>query len=385
MDVAVFGAGIAGLMTAITLRRQGHGCRVYERSRSAHDAGMGFILVPDGIRCLQNFGVQLTGEVSGTPLERYFCRDARGEIVFEEAMPPGSRGIRRRDLIKALTRALEDDDTLFFDEELVHFEIRANFEAGTTFQVAAAGLKSASGTSRIEADLYVGAEGVNSRVRQVLFPDWPITADRVPEMVGLVRCDRATSWAAHNLNKFHAEDGGIALGVLPVDDHHVVWYLQFDSLRYPMSRAVIDGYGRDGAEAREHFVKKLVSGWGYPIPKLLDATDFSCVHLWRPIDTDLIPRFHRGNLVLVGDAAHPLSPFTSQGVSSAIADAVALAQGISGVTSADDLEKALSHFSVERHEQCARFLAKGRELSERFLDPLSEGSGRLPIAVKVSA
>jgi 2-polyprenyl-6-methoxyphenol hydroxylase-like FAD-dependent oxidoreductase len=98
MEIAVFGAGIAGLMTAITLRGRGHKCRVYERSRQAYDAGMGFILVPEGIARLESFGVQLTGEVSGTRLDRYLCRDAAGRIVFEQAMPVGSRGIRRRDL-----------------------------------------------------------------------------------------------------------------------------------------------------------------------------------------------------------------------------------------------------------------------------------------------
>lgn len=379
MEIAVFGAGIAGLMTAITLRGRGHNCRVYERSRQAQDAGMGFILVPEGIECLQSFGVQLTGEVSGTPLDRYICRDAAGRIVFEQAMPAGARGIRRRDLTTALVRALGVEETLVFDGEL------ANMEFGEDSRVAAVELKSSAGSVRIKADLYVGAEGVNSRARQVLFPDWPTTPDRVPEVVGLVRCDKAVQWAAHNLNKFHADDGGIALGVLPVDAEHVVWYMQFDALRFPMSREFMDGYGRSGAEARRSFVEKRVGSWTQPIPSLLAATDFSRVHLWRPIDTDLIPCFHRGNLVLVGDAAHPLSPFTSQGVSSAIADAVALAKEVNGARSQNDLKPALARYSMERHEQCVPYVAKGRELMERFLEPLSESSAVLPIAIKIRA
>jgi 2-polyprenyl-6-methoxyphenol hydroxylase-like FAD-dependent oxidoreductase len=379
MDIAVFGAGIAGLMSAITLQEQGHRCRVYERSRNAHDAGMGFILLPEGIRCLQSFGVEFAGDASGSPLHRYFCRDSRGQVVFQQAIPAGARGIRRRDLITALIRAVGDDGTLVYGKTLEHLELRDSSE------VAAAGLKSATGSSRIEADLYIGAEGVNSRARQALFPDWPIAVDRVPEIVGLVRCDKATAWAAQNLNKFHAEEGGIALGVLPVGDDHIVWYVQFDSLRFPMSRAVIDGKGRAGAEARGDFVKKLVGGWAHPIPSLLEATDFSGVHLWRPVDTDLIPLFHRGNLALVGDAAHPLSPFTSQGVSTAIADAVALAVEIDGVKSTSDVERALARYSAERRKPCALHVAQGRELSERFLEPLSKNSGWLPIAVRIGA
>ncbi|HEY6307178.1 MAG TPA: NAD(P)/FAD-dependent oxidoreductase [Candidatus Angelobacter sp.] len=378
MEIAVFGAGIAGLMTTITLRGRGHQCHVYERSRQAHDAGMGFILVPEGIRCLQSFGVQLTGDVGGTALHHYLCRDAEGRIVFEQAMPAGTRGIRRRDLTTALMRALGEEAVVFGGE-------LSNLEFSKDFDVVEAELKSSTGRSQVAADLYVGAEGVNSRARQALFPDWPTTPDRVPEMVGLVRCEKAVAWAEHNLNKFHAEDGGLALGVLPVDAEHVVWYLQFDALRFPMSREFIDGYGRGGAEARRIFVEKRVGSWAHPIPSLLSATDFSRVHLWRPIDADLVPYFHRGNVVLVGDAAHPLSPFTSQGVSSALADAVALARELDGLKTASDLEQTLTRYSRERHDQCAPYLAKGRELSERFLEPLSESSAMLPIAVKISA
>jgi len=46
MEIAIFGAGIAGLMSAITLRVQGHRCRIYERMRQGNETGMGFILMP---------------------------------------------------------------------------------------------------------------------------------------------------------------------------------------------------------------------------------------------------------------------------------------------------------------------------------------------------
>ena len=49
MDIAIFGAGVAGLMTAIALRAQGHRCHIYERMRQGHETGMGFILMPEGI------------------------------------------------------------------------------------------------------------------------------------------------------------------------------------------------------------------------------------------------------------------------------------------------------------------------------------------------
>ena len=63
---------------------------------------MGFILMPEGIECLQSFGVNLSGENGGAPLQRYFCRSSSGQILYEQPLPAGTRSIRRRQLIDAL-------------------------------------------------------------------------------------------------------------------------------------------------------------------------------------------------------------------------------------------------------------------------------------------
>jgi 2-polyprenyl-6-methoxyphenol hydroxylase-like FAD-dependent oxidoreductase len=355
MDVAIFGAGVAGLTSAITLRAQGERCRIYERSRLSHDAGMGFILMPEGIACLESFGVRL----AGVPLERYRARDATGRILQEQAMPAGARGLRRRDLIAALMRALPEDGAPAFDVELDGLE----FDAGGCVTAARMG----SG-ARIQAELYVAADGIHSRAREALFPDWPAADARVMEVVGIAGGEETMRWAGRDFNKFHAARGGVALGVLPVDAQQVVWYVQFDAQRFAPPQ--------ESADSRRAFVDRLVGDWADPVPRVLDATDFGCVHAWRPEDTDLVPHFHQGNLVLVGDAAHPLSPFTSQGVSSAIADAVALAKA---VRQRADFPQALAAYSTQRRAQCAPYVAQGRELMQRFLAPLGENVV-LPIA-----
>jgi 2-polyprenyl-6-methoxyphenol hydroxylase-like FAD-dependent oxidoreductase len=355
MDAAILGAGIAGLMTAIALHAQGIRCRIYERHPHIHEAGMGFILVPEGIDRLQSFGVRLTG----VPLDRYCCRDSDGQIVHEEPMPTGAFAVRRPDLIAALVRALPAG-MVTFNSALDNLEFD---ESGA---VARALLSSGA---RIKADLYVSAEGIRSRARQALYPEWPAPQAQVLEVVGLAISDRVMRWAGHDFNKLHAPGGGIALGILPMATGHMLWFLQFDAERFPLDQ--------ENAEAERSFVYKLVGDWGEPVADLLDTTDFSRVHVWRPVDTDLVPRFHQRNLVLAGDAAHPLLPFTSQGVSSAIADAVALADL---VTSNDDLGEALARYSSARRKQCAPYIAKGRELLQNFLEPQRANSVVLPIA-----
>jgi 2-polyprenyl-6-methoxyphenol hydroxylase-like FAD-dependent oxidoreductase len=189
------------------------------------------------------------------------------------------------------------------------------------------------------------------------------------------------SWAGDSFNKLHAPGGGVALGLVPMDEQHLLWYLQFDTHRFPLPDDAITR-DRAGAAALQTFVTKLASDLGDPVPEIFASTDFSRVYCFRPADTDLIPCFYQQNLALVGDAAHPLSTFTSQGVSSAIADAVALAHEIGpGTRTEKDLARALAHYSAVRREQCAPFIEKARELTETFVAPLSMRSPVLPIAL----
>jgi 2-polyprenyl-6-methoxyphenol hydroxylase-like FAD-dependent oxidoreductase len=360
LDVAIFGAGIAGLTTALALQARGHRCHVYERSRQAHEAGMGFILLPEGTELLQSFGVRFSDDLQCVPLERYCHRNSAGELLHEQSMPAGARGLRRCDLINALVRVLPVSECLVYDEELKQLEF--DEDGAVSSCVLSSG-------KAIQADLYIAADGVRSRAREALFPDWPAPTSQVLEIVGMVRCDQVRRWTESNFNKFHAPEGGLAVGVLPVNAHYLVWYLQFDAQRFSMP-------GESGPE-RANFVRSLVGKWAGPVPRLLEMTDFSRAHIWVPLDTDLIPRFHQGNLALVGDSAHPLLPFTSQGLSSAIADAATLADLL---TPRQDIGQILAAYSYKRREQCNAFVTKGRDMMRRFLAPQGPDSVGLPIA-----
>ncbi|HWZ42235.1 MAG TPA: NAD(P)/FAD-dependent oxidoreductase [Candidatus Saccharimonadales bacterium] len=361
MEIAVFGAGVAGLMTAITLCAHGHRCRIYERSHLSHAAGMGFILMAEAVDTIESYGVYL----EGVPLKSYLYRDAAGAVLVEQPMPAGAYSIRRSSLMSALMRALPPNAVLTFGAELNRLEFD---QAG---RVSFACLDSKAGPMRIQAELYVGADGIHSRARRGLFPQRPVPTAQVMELVGRVCCPRAIAWAGRNFNKFHAPGGGLAVGIIPVDAEHVVWYLQFDAHNFPPPREDA------GPTALRAFAMRLAGDWGDPIPSLLEQTDFSGVHLWRPVDPDLVPHFHRHNLVLAGDAAHPLSPFTSQGVSSALADADLLARKLAAERVP---EEALVLYSAERHSQCAPFIAQGRELMRQFLAPRNTSSLVMPIA-----
>lgn len=356
MYIAVFGAGIAGLMSAIGLGKHGHHPSIYERSWESHEAGMGFILLGEASAGLEAFGVH----VAGMPLGRYCCRDANGTVLHSQPMPAGALGVRRRELIQTLVNNLPTSGFVSVNCALDGIEFDP---CGT---IAAARLD--IGTF-VNADVYVGADGMRSRARHALFPDWPSSPSQVQEITGLARSSDLVCWAGSEFNKFHAAGGGLALGIVPVDSEHVVWYLQFDRKRFTPS-------GGNG-KALLDFVDQTVGEWAEPVPDLLALTDPSHVYLWTPLDADMVPRFHHDNLALVGDAAHPLLPFTSQGVCSAISDAVTLS---SLIGANNDTAYALNCYSTQRREQCCSYVEQGRKLRERFLRPLSAESILLPVA-----
>ena len=84
---------------------------------------------------------------------------------------------------------------------------------------------------------------------------------------------------------------------------------------------------------------------------------------------DLLPSFYRDNVVLIGDAAHTFLTFTSQGVNSALEDAVALTDALADHGLEASADRCLAGFDRERRGVLGKYIQSGRQLRERFLDP----------------
>jgi 2-polyprenyl-6-methoxyphenol hydroxylase-like FAD-dependent oxidoreductase len=208
-------------------------------------------------------------------------------------------------------------------------------------------------------------------VREDLFPGHVFRAGRVKELVCQVHVPAlATEIGAAFIKTFHP-DGGLAFGIVPCGAGRLIWFLQYDSERWTLER-------EDAALYRE-FTLARMAGWPEPIPAILEATEFADVHLWHTADLDPLPGLHRGNVALVGDAAHVMLPFTSQGANSALEDAVELAACLSVAlhTGGRPLH-ALASFDAIRRPVLRRYLKAGRELAAAFLRPAAP-DGKMPL------
>ncbi len=362
MKTVIIGGGIAGLAAAFCLNQAGMEVVVCERATEYSNAGLSFILLPNGLAALDQLGFGPAVRALGHPINRAVMRFADGSSIKDTPLEE-SLCITRYNFVNLLYTALPAN-LVVTGKRFSHFARR---DDGT---VSAACFDDGS----VEAgDLFIGADGVRSLVRSAIFPDHQLSPVRVKELVCLVEAPEITAELESTFLKTYHRDGGLALGMAPCGAGKLVWYLQYDPERHDLS-------GTTAAE-KQAFVANLVGAWPQPIPALLERTDWSGGHVWYTTDLNPLPRFSEKNVVLLGDAAHAFLTFTSQGVNSALQDAIALNKALG---CCDDVAQAVSlgfaDFERERREVVTDYLAAGRYLVERFLAPnLFEGTFDLPL------
>lgn len=214
-----------------------------------------------------------------------------------------------------------------------------------------------------EGDLFVAADGAFSRIRALLFPAHELRCSPVKEIVGSTdRLPLRARDLARSLIKTQCSNEPLSFGLLPCSAGEIVWYMQFRAER--ATERDLAGPGE-----RRAFVTEALDGWPDPTAEVLGATDFGRVFVWSARDLDPLPALSRDNVVLIGDAAHLTLPFTSQGATSALCDAVTLVDALRGATTEASLPGRLESYAARRRPALARHLEYGRRLESRFLNP----------------
>jgi salicylate hydroxylase len=306
MAVAIIGAGIGGLAAAVALAQRGVRCVVFERATALPITGHGLQLSPNAVAALHRLGLgealSYTSAGAVRPVARELRRWQDNEIIGRVELQHYDAPyytLRRA----ALCRALLDAVRRAHGPDAVRFGAHC-------VEVQETELRFADGT-RHRADV-VGADGLHSFVRGELTRDQVrysghavfravLPAERAP---WLSAPPRVVVWLGPGQHCVcYPIDGGRFLNVVatvPAPD--------------------------PPAAARESSGSDLLSayaGW-HPALRGLFAL---CDRLdWYGLyDRPALPRWHRGRLVVLGDAAHPMLPFIAQGAAQAIEDAEALA------------------------------------------------------------
>src|ERR1700722_1754983 len=342
-SIAIIGAGIGGMAAAATLRQIGIDVRVYEQAPRFARIGAGIQMMPNSMKVLRRIGVE--EKVLATSFRPYSHLNRKwdtGEVMRELPMPESLFGapylcMHRADLHNALA-AVVPEEIVHLDKKLVGLEQNSG-------QVT---LAFADGT-RAHADAVVGADGVHSVVRDIIFgPDTPIHKGRIAY--------RAIFPSAllngRDIGPSRTKWWGI-------DRHIVIYYttatrseLYFvTSVPEPADWMRRESWSAKGAVKE---LRKAYEGFPSDVRAVLEACP-DC-HKWAILEREPLSRWSDGRVALLGDASHPMTPYMAQGAATAIEDAAVLARCLKALNN-EDVEGSFRLYEANRKPRTSRIQA----------------------------
>ena len=353
MRIVIFGAGIAGLAAGIRLKRLGHSVHVYEQAPQMNDQGNAFLMHDDGLDILRDLGDEARFDQMGENITHFKLNAHEGEEVKSIRLRPW-RCFKRNQVIRYLYDAFGED----------HITHNASFEK---FEWKDGLAKTAflSNGQKIEADFFIGADGIHSKVREKAVFQVEFSPVFTYELLGFIQNPELYKQLKTKFIKYQHRTKSIACGVLPAAKNELITVLQFDPAL--IRQADIDD--TDHAKISSF----LLQGFPKELQDLMSHQTFDQTYIWKTRDFDLIPCFHNKNVVVIGDAAHVALPFSSSGTTNALLDAESLAHLVFSnekITSTPaKMERALKEFYRKRSKEVDHQIRFGRELKDKFLMP----------------
>jgi 6-hydroxynicotinate 3-monooxygenase len=347
LSVAIIGAGMGGLATAAALRRAGIGATVYEQAARFARLGAGIQIGCNAMKVLRAFGLETAlGATSFYPRSwnnrDYDTGAIRFEMMFGEAAEEryGAPYLlaHRGDLHAALASVVPESD-LRLDHRLVALEQRG--DGGVR-------LRFANGASA-KTDAVIGADGVHSLVKDILF------GKETLNFTG--RVAYRTTFPAALLGGTRIGDSTKWWGP---DRHIVIYYVKPDRSEVyfvtsqPDPDFTVESWSAMGdvGELRTAF-----ADFHPEVRHVLAACP--AVHKWALVDRDPLPRWTDGNVTLLGDACHPMTPYMAQGAATAIEDAAVLSRCLKDADR-DGVADALRRFEATRKPRTSRIQLASR-------------------------
>ena len=344
----IIGAGTAGPVAAMFFKRAGIDAEIYEsRSEAESYTGWFLNLAGNGIEVLKTLGIEAAIVAEGSPAPRMIISSGNGKQLGE--VRNGARSglnesiiIRRGELQRHLNDAARRQGIqIHFGKRLNKIDMTdtgmvATFEDGTT----------ASG------DFLVGADGIHSRTRQIINPDAP-----KPTYTGLV----STGGFTDKLN----------LPPTPDTQHFIFGKRAFFGYHIRSSSEVywFNNHGREQAPERTELNQIVSEDWkqrllemhrdDLPLIKQIIQSTEDGIGAFPIYDIPPQPVWHKGRVVLVGDAVHAVSPSSGQGASLAMEGAAVLAKCLRDT---DLLEQGFATYEIIRRERVERIVKWARTL-----------------------
>jgi len=333
--IAIVGGGIGGMALAVACLHRKIPFTLFERDSSfdARSNGYGLTLqqASSAIKGLGIFDLK-----EGVVSTRHVMHSIDGNVIGEwgmrkwmdlnEEKPVKKTNIHiaRQALRLALLEQLGGPNKVHWGHQLVNFKGSEDNGVELNFKVNGA-------LKNIKADFVVGADGIRSSVREIL-----IGEDKTPlrylgciVILGICPLEALKGFENPLLDSasvFQTANGKERIYMMPYSSDSVMWQMSF-----PIAEKEAKELSSKGALTLKKEACRRAQ-WHDPIPQILNATLESKISGYPVYDRDLLKMelLEQGKQVtLIGDAAHPMSPFKGQGANQALLDALALARAIS--------------------------------------------------------
>jgi salicylate hydroxylase/6-hydroxynicotinate 3-monooxygenase len=348
LDVAIVGAGMGGLAAAAALLKAGIGVTVYEQAKQFTRLGAGIQIGCNAMHVLRGLGLEDRLRADTFYPRSWNNRDWKtGEVLFDMLFGPPAEGkygapyllAHRGDLHAALASAVPSG-LVRLDHRLAGIEQKAGGAVRLSF---------ANGHVA-EADAAIGADGTHSVTRDMLF------GASEPTFTG--RIAYRTVYPAHLLGSFEVENCTKWWG----EDRHIVVYpVKPDrSEIYFVTSQPEPGFEIESwsATGDTNVLREAFSGFHPDVRKVVEAAPD--VHKRPLVDREPLERWIDGNVALLGDACHPMTPYMAQGAAMAIEDGAVLARCLEGVDRAG-IASALRRYEKNRQERTAKVQLTSRQ------------------------
>jgi salicylate hydroxylase len=352
--VAIIGGGIGGAALARSLDLLGIDYHLFERASAFGEVGAGVQMTPNAVKVLEALGLKPDLAATGfLPEAMVGWNWQSGEQLFRTPLRevcPRLFGanfyhVHRADLHAMLAKDIAPERT--------------------TFGLACTGLHQRAGRtiacfddgSEYAADLVVGADGVRSVIRAALWGQEPASYAGHMCWRALVPVEQhplpfvtptSSFWMGPkgHVVTYYVK-GGAMVNIVAVNENHN-WVEESWTIK-SNPQELLDGF----------------AGWHDDLIRLFELTNPEQVYKWGLFDRDPMPRWSRDNATLVGDAAHPMLPFLSQGAAMAVEDAYVLAQALDHF-GPSELDVALDAYEAERRPRTTRVQLEARERGRTY-------------------
>jgi 6-hydroxynicotinate 3-monooxygenase len=340
LPVAIVGGGLGGTIAAILLQQAGYDVRLYEQAPKLTRIGAGIHLSPNATRVIRRCGLLETMTRQALLPNRFDQREwDTGEFTFVLRYDefPARYGaphviMHRGDLLVLLHSGLKPG-TLALGKQLIDLDERSDrivlvFNDG----------------SCAEADLVIGADGINSKVRELLLgPETPVYTGSVAHRA-IFPANRMGGIRLADASKWWAEDR-----------YFMNYYLTSarDEL-YIVTGAPVawddDDFTPKPADLEE--LRALFQGFHPDVQRMIDACPEGCAIIWPVLFRDPRACWSNGRIVLLGDACHPMKPHMGQGACMAMEDAAMLVRCLEHCHG--DYRAAFRLYEAQRFERTTR-------------------------------